>query len=91
MDYLLHVDDNLIIAMMQVFLDLRSSKISWMLILYFNLDPCCLFEVILWVMVGYSSRYSKVIEWPAKDSPLPIKGEYTHGLLSGSLLKNPWP
>ena len=45
MDYLLHVDDNLIIAMVLVFLDLRTSKIYWMVILYFNLDPCCLFEV----------------------------------------------
>ena len=43
----LNVDDCVIIAMVQVSLDLRCSRISWMLILYFDLDPCCLFEVSL--------------------------------------------
>ena len=33
MDYLLYVDDCLIITMVQVSLDLRYSRISWMLIL----------------------------------------------------------
>ena len=62
MDYLLYVYDCLIIAMVQVSLDLRCSRISWMLVLYFGFDPCCLFEVALWVMIRYSLRYSKVIE-----------------------------
>ena len=62
MDYLLYVDDGLIVAMVHVSLDLRCSRISWILILYFDLDPCYLFKVALWVMVGYSLRCSKVIE-----------------------------
>ena len=61
MDYLLNVDDCLIISMVHVSLDLRCLRISWMLILYFDLNPCCLLEVALWVIVGYSLRYSKVI------------------------------
>ena len=62
MDYVLYVDNCLIIAMVQVSLDLRCSRISWMLILYFDFTPCCLSEVTLKVMIGYSLRYSKVIE-----------------------------
>ena len=58
----LNVDDCLNIAMVQVFLDLRCSRISWMLTLYFDLDPCCLLEVAHWMIVGYNLRYSKVIE-----------------------------
>ena len=38
----LNVDDCLIIAMVQVSLDLRCSRISQMLILYFDLNPRCL-------------------------------------------------
>ena len=34
MDYLLHVDDSLIVVMVQVSLDLRYSRLSWMRILY---------------------------------------------------------
>ena len=59
-----------------------------MLIIYFDLDPCCLLEVALWVIVGYNMSYSKVIEYPTKDSPLPIEGEHTYGLLSISLFRN---
>ena len=57
----LNVDDFHIIAMVHVSLDLRFFGISWMLILYFDLDPCSLLEVTLWVMIGYSLRYLKVI------------------------------
>ena len=74
MNFLLYVDDSLIIEMVQVSLNLRCSRISWILILYFDLDPCCLLEVTLWVMVGYSLRYSKVIDEPTKDSPLLNRG-----------------
>ena len=28
--------------------------------MYFDLDPCCLLEVAIWVIVRYSLRYSKV-------------------------------
>ena len=62
MDYLLNVDDSLIIAMMQVSLDLRCSRISWMLILYFDFIPCYLLEVTHRVMIGYNVSYSKAIE-----------------------------
>ena len=48
--------------LLHVSLDLRCSRISWMLILYFDLDPYFLFEVALWVIVEYNLRYSKVIE-----------------------------
>ena len=58
----LNVYDCLIIAMMQISLNLRCSRISWMLILYFDFDPCCLVEVALWMIVGYNLRYLKVIE-----------------------------
>ena len=88
MNYLLNIDDSLIIAMMQVFLDLRCSKISWMLIMYFDFIPYCLSKIALRVMIGYTLRCSKVIEYPPKDSPLPIEKENTHSLLSGSLLRN---
>ena len=47
-----------------------------MLILYFDFDPCFLFKVALWVMIRYSLRYLKVIEYPIKDSPLLIEGGY---------------
>ena len=53
----LNVDDYLIIAMMHVSLDLRCSRKSWMLIMYFDLDPCCLLKVALWLIVRYSLRY----------------------------------
>ena len=91
MDNLIYVDDNLIIAMVQVSLDLRYSRIFWMLILYFNLIPYCLSKATLRVMIEYNLRCLKVIEYTIKDLPLPIKGEYTYGLLSGSLLRNLWP
>ena len=45
MDYLLNVDDILIIAMVEVSLDLRCSRIYWMLIMYFEFIPCCLLKV----------------------------------------------
>ena len=62
-----------------------------MLILWFDFIPCYLPMVAHRVMIGYSLRYSKIIEYPTKDSPLPIEGEYTYGLLLGSLLGNLWP
>ena len=62
MDYLLYVDDCLIIEMVQVSLDLRNSRISWMLILYLDFIPCFLSKVAHRVMIGYSLRCSKVIE-----------------------------
>ena len=62
-----------------------------MLILYFDFIPCCLPKVAHMVMIGCSLRYSKVIEKPTKDSPLPIKGEYTYGLLLESLFENLLP
>ena len=58
----LNVDDCPIIVMVQVSLDLRCSRISWMSILYFDLDPCFLLEVALWMIVRYTLRCSKVIE-----------------------------
>ena len=61
MDYLFNVDDCLIRAMVHVSLDFRCSRISWMLILYFDLDPSCFLEVTLWVIVGPNLRYSMVI------------------------------
>ena len=45
MNYLFTVDDSLIITMVQVSLDLRCSRISWMLILYFDFIHCCLPEI----------------------------------------------
>ena len=62
MDYLLNVDDNLIIAMVQVSLNLRCSRISWILILYFDFIPCYLSKFNLRVMIGYSLWCLKVIE-----------------------------
>ena len=62
MDYLLYVDDSLIITMMQVSLDLRYSSISWMLIMYFDFIPCFLPKFAHRVIIGYNLRYSKVIE-----------------------------
>ena len=62
MDYLYHVNDCLIIEMVQESIDLRCLRISWMLILYFDFIPCCLLEVILWVMIRYNLRCLKVIE-----------------------------
>ena len=62
MDYLLNVDDSLIMVMVQVSLNLRCSRISWMLIMHFDFIPCCLSKVALRVMFGYSLRYSKIIE-----------------------------
>ena len=60
--HLLYVDDSLIIAMVQVFLDLRCLRIYWMMILYFDFIPCSLSEVAFGVMIGYNFRYLKVIE-----------------------------
>ena len=62
MDYLLYVDDSLIIPMVQVSLDFRCSRISWMLILYLDFILCCLPKVAQRVMIGYSIRCLKVIE-----------------------------
>ena len=59
---IIYVDDSLIIAMMQVSLDLRCSRISWMLIICFDFIPCCLLEVTHRVMIGYNLRCSRVIE-----------------------------
>ena len=59
---IIYVDDGLIIAMVQVSLDLRCSRISWMLILYFHFIPYCLSEVTHKVMIGYGLRCLKVIE-----------------------------
>ena len=62
MDYLLYEDDCLIIAMVQVSLNLRYSRISWMLIFYIDFIPYYLSEVTHRVMIGYSLGCSKVIE-----------------------------
>ena len=62
MDYLFSVDNSLIIAMVQVSLDLRYSRLSWMSILCFDFIPCCLSEVSHRVMIEYSLRCSKVVE-----------------------------
>ena len=62
MDYLLYVDDCLIIAMVQVFLGLRYSRIFWMLILYLDFIPCYLLEVTHRMMIGYNLRCFKVIQ-----------------------------
>ena len=61
MNYLYYVDDFPIIAMVQISLNLRCSRISWMLILYFDFIPCCLSNVAHRVMIGYRLRYSKVV------------------------------
>ena len=62
MDYLFHVDDSLIIALVQVSLDLRYSSLSWMLIMCFDIIPCCLLKVAHRVMIRYSLRCSKIVE-----------------------------
>ena len=62
MDYLLYVDDCLIIAMVQVSLDLRYLRISWILIMYLYFIPCYLLKVAHRVMIGYNLRCLKVIE-----------------------------
>ena len=62
MNYLLYVDDCLIIAMVQVSLDLRHSRVSWILILYLDFIPCYLSKVTHDVMIGCSLRCSNVIE-----------------------------
>ena len=67
MEYLLNVDDCLIIAMVQVSLNLRCSRISWMVILYLDVIPCCLPEVAHEVIIEYTLRFSKVIEYTTKD------------------------
>ena len=54
MNYLLYVDDCLIIAMVQISLDLRYSRISWMLIMYLDSIPYCLSEVAHMVMIGHN-------------------------------------
>ena len=58
----LNINDSLIIKMMQVSLNLRCSRISLVLILYFDFNPCCLRDVTCRRMIGYILRYSKVIE-----------------------------
>ena len=62
MDYLLYVDGCLIVAMVQVSFDMRYSRISWTLNLYFDFIPCYFFEVSHRVIIGYSLRCSKAIE-----------------------------
>ena len=62
MDNLLYVDDCLTIAMVKVSLDLRCSRIFWILIMYFDFIPCCLSKVTCRVMIGYNLRCSKVIK-----------------------------
>ena len=47
MDILLYVDDSLIIAIVQVSLDLRYSRIYLIMIMYFDFIRCCLLEVAL--------------------------------------------
>ena len=49
-------------ATVQVSIDLRCSRISWMLILYVDLIHCCLLEVALRVMIRCNFRCLKVIE-----------------------------
>ena len=88
MDYLLYVDDCLIIVMVKVSSDLRCLRIYWMLILYFDFIPCYLFEVSHKVIIEYNLRRLKVIEWPTRDLPLLLKEEYTYSLSLGSLLGN---
>ena len=61
MDYLLYANDSLVITMVKVSLDLRCSRISWMLILYVDFISCCFPEVVPMEMIRYSLRYSKVI------------------------------
>ena len=61
MDYLFHVDDSLIIAMVQVSLDLRYSRLSWMLILCFDFIHCCL-SVVAHTVIRYNLRCLKVVE-----------------------------
>ena len=51
-----NINDSLIIEMVQVSLDLRWSRICWMLIMYFDFDPCCLSEVAHSMMIRYSLR-----------------------------------
>ena len=60
--HLLYVDDSLIIAMVQVLLDLRCLRIYWMMIMYIDFIPCSLSEVAFGVMIVYNLRYLKVIE-----------------------------
>ena len=62
MDYLLYVDDCLIIAMVQVSLDLRCSMISWMLILYFDFIPYFFSKFARGVMIEHNLRCLKVIK-----------------------------
>ena len=59
-----------------------------MLILDLDFILYCLSKATYRVMIRHSLKCSKVIEYPIGDFPLPIKGEYTYGLLSGSLLRN---
>ena len=62
MDYLLFIDNCLIIAMVLVSLDLRCSRISWILITYLDFISCCLTKVAHIVIIEYNLRCSKVIE-----------------------------
>ena len=62
MDYLLNVDDSLIIAMVRLSIDLGYSRIYWMLILYLDFIPYFLPKVTHRVIIGYNLRCSKVIE-----------------------------
>ena len=72
MDYLLYVADCLTIAMVLVSLDLRYSRISWMLIMYLDFTLGCLSVLTHRVMIKYNLRCSKIIERLIRDSPLPI-------------------
>ena len=76
-----NINDSLIITMMQVSLELRCSRISWVLILYFHFGPCCLREVARRMMIGYNLRDSKIIEQSMEDSPLLIEEGYPRPLV----------
>ena len=54
-----NVDDNLNVITVQVSLDLRYSRISWISILYFDFIPSYLLEVAHRAMIEFSLRYSK--------------------------------
>ena len=62
MDYLLHVDDSLVIAMVQISLNLRYSRLSWMLILCFDFIPCCLLLCLYHVLKLFPSVGTDVVK-----------------------------
>ena len=57
-----NINDSHIITMVQLFLDLRCSRVSWVLILYFDFDSCCLREVARRMIIEYNLTNLKVIE-----------------------------